>query len=108
MKTRLLVLSLLIFMGRSCGRGSSRSPQNLDNGWVDEEVAPPSRLTERPPLSPPPPEPPDSTSPPWFLRPRSLPPGRPGADGGLGPPRGRPGPTDLDPLSPGELGAHAQ
>ena len=69
MQTRLLVLSLLCFMGLIF-LGTPALAQNLDDGWVDEEVAPPA--------------PPDKTSPPFHLH-RRPPPRRPGADGGLGP-----------------------
>ena len=71
MKKRSLVLSLLCFMGLIFLTAPTLA-QNLDDGWVDEEVAPPAPPEKRPPLS----------------LPRRPPPRRPGADGGRGPPGG--------------------
>ena len=86
MKKWLLALSLLGLMGIIFLTVPALA-QNLDDGWVDEEVAPPA--------------PPDQTSPP-APPPASSP---QGAWGGRWPwTSSRPiRPADLDPLSPGEL-----
>ena len=61
MKTRLLVLSLLCFMGLIF-LGAPALAQNLDDGWVDEEVAPPAPPDKTSPPVPPPPEPAPQTA----------------------------------------------
>ena len=53
MKKRLLVLSLLCFMGIIFLTAPTLA-QNLDDGWVDEEVAPPPPPEKTPPPVPPP------------------------------------------------------
>jgi hypothetical protein len=53
MKTRLLVLSLLCLMGIAI-LGAPTLAQNLDDGLVDEEVAPPAPPDKTPPPVPPP------------------------------------------------------
>ena len=71
MKKRSLVLSLLCFMGIIFLTAPTLA-QNVDDGGVDEEVAPRHRRKKRPPRS----------------RLRRPPRRRPGADGGRGPPGG--------------------
>ena len=56
MQKRLLVLSLLCFMGL-ISLMAPATAQNLDDGWVDEEVAPPGPPDKTSPPVPPPPEP---------------------------------------------------
>ena len=57
MKKRLLVLSLLCFMGLIFLTAPTLA-QNLDDGWVDEEVAPPPPPEQTsPPVTPPAPAP---------------------------------------------------
>jgi hypothetical protein len=57
MKTRLLVMGLLSFMS-IIFLAAPTLAQNLDDGWVDEEVAPPAPPDRMSPPDPPPPPPP--------------------------------------------------
>ena len=56
MKKRSLVLSLLCFMGIIFLTAPTLA-QNLDDGWADEEVAPPAPPEKSPPVPPPAPAP---------------------------------------------------
>jgi hypothetical protein len=53
MRKRLLVLSLLCFVGIIFLTAPTLA-QNLDDGWADEEVAPPAPPEKAPPPAPPP------------------------------------------------------